>query len=72
MEEVMQFIEHPDTSTVRLNTDAIQYLGNAFTEVDDADIKLKILDLIEKHSAFVLKTSDKILVRQKLHMQQIK
>ena len=50
MEDMLHLIETPETSTLRLNADAISYLGNAFTEAEDIDIKLRLLDRIEKHS----------------------
>ena len=39
MEDMLHLIESPETSTLRLNADAISYLGNAFTEAEDVDIK---------------------------------
>ena len=72
MEDMLHLIESPETSTLRLNADAISYLGNAFTEAEDVDIKLKLLAMIEKHSDFVLNTSDTIISRQRLHMKAVK
>ena len=72
MEDMLHLIETPETSTLRLNADAISYLGNAFTEAEDVDIKLKLLSMIEKHSDFVLNTSDTIISRQRLHMKVVK
>ena len=72
MEDMVHFIENPETSTLRLNTDAISHLGNAFLEADDADLKLQLLELIKRHSDFVLDTSDKIISRQRLHMKAVK
>ena len=37
---MLHLIETPETSTLRLNADAISYLGNAFNEAEDIDIKL--------------------------------
>ena len=72
MEDMLHLIETPETSTRRLNADAISYLGNAFTEAEDIDIKLRLLARIEKHSDFVLNTSDTIISRQRLHMKAVK
>ena len=72
MEDLIHFIESPETSTLRLNTDAISYLGGAFTEAEDPDIKLQLLEMIRSHSDFVLKTSDKILTSQRLHVKAVK
>ena len=47
MEDMLHLIESPETSTLRLNADAISYLGTAFTEAEDIDIKLKLLSMIE-------------------------
>jgi|TARA_R110002012_G_scaffold274989_1_gene461429 hypothetical protein len=72
MEETIHFLESPETSTLRLNTDAISYLGGAFAEADDADIKLELLAMIKQHSAFVLSTSDKIISRSRVRMKAVK
>ena len=72
MEETIHFLESPETSTLRLNTDAMSYLGAAFVEADDADIKLEILEMIKKHSDFVLATSDKIVSRSRVRMRPVK
>jgi|TARA_R110002020_G_scaffold326064_1_gene541800 hypothetical protein len=72
MEETIHFVESPETSTLRLNTDAMSYLGGAFVEADDADIKLEILEMIKKHSDFVLATSDKIVSRSRVRMRPVK
>ena len=58
MEEMVHFVESPETSTLRLNT--------------DADIKLEILEMIKQHSAFVLATSDKIISRSRVRMKPVK
>jgi hypothetical protein len=72
MEDMLHLIETPETSTLRLNADAISYLGNAFTEAEDVDIKLQLLAMMKKHSDFVLNTSDTIISRQRLHMKAVK
>ena len=69
---MLHLIESPETSTLRLNADAISYLGNAFTEAEDVDIKLQLLAMMKKHSDFVLNTSDTIISRQRLHMKAVK
>ena len=72
MEDMLHLIESPETSTLRLNADAISYLGNAFTEAEEVDIKLQLLAMMKKHSDFVLNTSDTIISRQRLHMKAVK
>ena len=72
MEEMVHFVESPETSTLRLNTDAMSYLGGAFVEADDSDIKLEIVVIIKTHSAFVLATSDKIISRSRVRMKPVK
>lgn len=72
MEDSVVLFESPEAGTIRLNTEAISHLSAAFAEADDADLKLAIFSLIQKHSDYVLSTSDKILCKQKLHLTQIK
>ena len=71
MEEFINFVESPETATIRLNTEVINNLGTALLSVEDENIKLEILKLIKKHSAFVLSTSDKIVHRQRLNIKAV-
>jgi hypothetical protein len=72
MEDSVVLFESPEAGTLRLNTEAISHLSTAFVEVEDADLKLAIFSLIQKHSDYVLATSDKILCKQKLHLTKVK
>ncbi len=72
MEDSVVLFESPEAGTIRLNTEAISHLSTAFAEADDADLKLAIFSLIQKHSDYVLATSDKILCKQKLHLTKVK
>ena len=72
MEEIVNFVESPETSTIRLNTDAMSYLSNAYAASKDKDHGIHLLHLITKHSDFVLKTSENVLLKQKMHLSVVK
>ena len=59
--ELVPVIENPETSIIRLNTETISYLGGSLIEAQDIDVQLEVLDMIKKHSAFVLETSENIV-----------
>jgi hypothetical protein len=59
--ELVPVIENPETSIIRLDTETISYLGGSLIEAQDIDVQLEVLDMIKKHSAFVLETSEKIV-----------
>ena len=55
--ELVPMIENPETGIIRLNSETISFLGGCLIEAQDIDLQLKILDMIEKHSTFVLEAS---------------
>lgn len=58
--ELVPVMENPEISIVRLNSETISYLGGSLVEAQDLDIQMGVLELIKKHSAFVLDASAKI------------
>ena len=71
-EEFFQFIESPETATIRLNTDAMSHLGVLLTSVEDMVLRLAVLDMLSKHSKFVLETSEKIILSKRLGVKAVK
>ena len=57
MDDFFNFIEPPETATLRINTDAINHLGTVFSQVDDKIMKQILFEMLCKHSKFVLDTS---------------
>ena len=45
-EEFFQFIESPETATIRLNTDAMSHLGTLFNSVNDTVMKQAVFDML--------------------------
>ena len=72
MEEVFQLIETPETSTMRINADAMNYIGAMFIKTDDIELRKELFKMIQEHSKFVLETSQKIVMNRRLNIKQIK
>ena len=65
-EELFQFIESPETATIRINTDAINHLGIIFNGIEDHDMKQELFKMLCSHSKFVLETSEKMVQNRTL------
>jgi hypothetical protein len=72
MEDVFQIIETPETSTMRINADAMNHIGSMFIKTDDIELRKELFKMIQEHSKFVLETSEKIVMNRKLNIKQIK
>ncbi len=72
MEDVFQIIETPETSTMRINADAMNHIGSTFIMTDDIELRQELFKMIQEHSKFVSETSDKIVMNRKLNIKQIK
>ena len=72
MEEVFQLIETPETSTMRINADAMNHIGVMFIKTDDIELRKELFKMIQEHSKFVLETSQKIVMNRRLNIKQIK
>ena len=72
MEDVFQIIETPETSTMRINADAMNDIGSMFIKTDDIELRKELFKMIQEHSKFVLETSQKIVMNRKLNIKQIK
>jgi hypothetical protein len=72
MEDVFQIIETPETSTMRINADAMNHIGSMFIKTDDIELRKELFKMIQEHSKFVLETSQKIVMNRKLNIKQIK
>ena len=72
MEDVFQIIETPETSTMRINADAMNHIGTMFIKTDDIELRKELFKMIQEHSKFVLETSQKIVMNRKLNIKQIK
>ena len=71
-EEFFQLVESPETATIRCNTDAMGYLGALLSNVEDMVLRLAVLDMLSKHSKFVLETSEKIILSKRLGVKAVK
>ena len=65
-EDFFQLIESPETTAIRVNTDAIGHLGDLLKNVEDMVLRLAVLEMLSKHSKFVLETSEKIVMNKRL------
>tara|TARA_Y100000004_G_scaffold66902_1_gene75005 strand:- start:371 stop:589 length:219 start_codon:yes stop_codon:yes gene_type:complete len=72
MEDVFQIIETPETSTMRINADAMNHIGTMFIKTDDIELRKELFKMIQEHSKFVLETSQKIVMNRKLNIKQVK
>ena len=71
MEDVFQIIETPETSTMRINADAMNHIGSMFIKTDDIELRKELFKMIQEHSKFVLETSQKIVMNRKLNIKQL-
>ncbi len=74
MDDTIQFIETPESTVLRINSDAMAHLGTTLSEslqYEDESIKKTILSLMQKHSEAILETSNKIVMKQKLNIQAV-
>ena len=63
--ENIEFIESPESAVLRINAETVSYLGNVLSEIlqyDDLETKKTVIDLLNKHSDFILDTSDRLLL----------
>ena len=72
MEEELEYPERPEISVIRINADAICYLVDAYSASEDKEEADFILSLLQKHSEFLLDTSEKIFLSERLHIREIK
>ena len=72
MEDVFQIIETPETSTMRINADAMNHIGSMFIKTDDIELRKELFKMIQEHSKFVLETSQKIVMNRRLEIKQVK
>ena len=74
MDETIQFIEPPESTVLRINSDAMSHLGTTLSEslqYEDESMKKTILSLMQQHSAVILETSNKIVMKQKLNIHAV-
>ena len=71
-EDFFQLIESPETTAIRVNTDAIGHLGDLLKNVEDMVLRLAVLEMLSKHSKFVLETSEKIVMNKRLDIKAVK
>ena len=74
MDETIQFIETPEATVLRINSDAMSHLGTTLSEslqYEDESMKKPILSLMQQHSAVILETSNKIVMKQKLNIHAV-
>jgi hypothetical protein len=72
MEDVFQIIETPETSTMRINTDAMNHIGAMFIKADDKEMRQELFKMIQEHSKFVLETSEKVILNRRLGIKAVK
>ena len=74
MDDTIQFIETPESTVLRINSDAMSHLGTTLSEslqYEDENIKKTLLSLLQKHSEAILETSNKIVMKQRLNIQAV-
>ena len=74
MDDTIQFIETPESTVLRINSDAMAHLGTTLSEslqYEDENIKKTLLSLLQKHSETILETSNKIVMKQRLNIQAV-
>ena len=71
-EDFFQLIESPETTAIRVNTDEIGHLGDLLKNVEDMVLRLAVLEMLSKHSKFVLETSEKIIMNKRLDIKAVK
>ena len=74
MDETIQYIELPESTVLRINSEVICHLGTALSEsfqYEEAVYKKTLLNMIQKHSDIILETSDKIIMKQKLNIKAV-
>ena len=71
-EDFFQLIESPETTAIRVNTDAIGHLGDLLKNVEDMVLRLAVLEMLSKHSKFDLETSEKIIMNKRLDIKAVK
>jgi hypothetical protein len=74
MEETIQYIELPEATVLRINSEVISHLGTALSEAfqyEEAVYKNTLLNMIQNHSNIILETSDKIVMKQKLNIKAV-
>lgn len=71
-EEELEFQERPEISVIKVNADAICYLATAYASADEKEDCDFILGLLQKHSEFLLETSQKIFLCERLHIKSVK
>ena len=72
MEDVFQIIETPETSTMRINADAMNHIGAMFIKTDDKEMRRELFNMIQEHSKFVLENSQKVVMNRRLGIKQVK
>ena len=72
MEDMFQIIETPETSTMRINADAMNHIGAMFIKTDDIELRRELFKMIQKHSKFVLETSEKVILNRRLGIKAVK
>tara|TARA_R110000787_G_scaffold283820_2_gene396937 strand:- start:26 stop:247 length:222 start_codon:yes stop_codon:yes gene_type:complete len=71
-EEFFQIMESPEIAAMRLNTTAMSHLGVLLSSIEDMVLRLAVLEMLSKHSEFVLETSEKIVMNKRLGVQAVK
>jgi len=72
MEDVFQLIETPETSTMRINAEAMNHIGAIFLKADDKEMKQELFKMLQSHSKFLLETSEKVIQNRRLHIKSVK
>ncbi len=70
--EDFELYEKPEISVIKVNADAIGYLVTAYSASDNKEESDFILALLQRHSEFLLDTSNKIFLSERLHIKTVK
>ena len=71
-EEEIEYQERPEISVIKVTADTIGYLATAYSASEDKEECDFLLALLQKHSEFLLDTSEKIFLSERLHIKKIK
>tara|TARA_R110002167_G_scaffold352124_1_gene564961 strand:+ start:115 stop:357 length:243 start_codon:yes stop_codon:yes gene_type:complete len=79
MDEIFNFTESPEASTIKVNTEALLHIGTVFAEIygcaehtrKDEALKKILIEQLCKHSNFVLSTSEKMIQNRRLEIKAV-
>tara|TARA_R110001599_G_scaffold268733_2_gene469622 strand:- start:459 stop:680 length:222 start_codon:yes stop_codon:yes gene_type:complete len=68
----VEYSERPEISAIRVSADSLCHLAVAYSASSEKDESEMLLDMIKKHSDFLVYATEKIFLCERLHIKQIK